>query len=68
MSALVHVFVTNQKVTAITADPADNAVLECALASDASFIISGDDHLLSLKSFQLIPIVTPREFLKRLRA
>jgi hypothetical protein len=63
--SLVKLFEPTQKVSAVAADPADNAVLECALASGAEFIISGDDHLLSLKQFSDIPIITPRVFLNK---
>ena len=33
-------------------DPADNRVLECALARKASYIVTGDAHLLKLKEYQ----------------
>ena len=42
----------------IIADDPDNRVLECAVAGQANFIISGDKHLLTLKNFQGINIVT----------
>ena len=32
---------------------------------DSNVIISGDKHLLKLKFFQNIPIITPREFINR---
>lgn len=48
-------------------DLADNYFLACAISSGAFFIISGDKHLLKLKKFQEIPILTPREFLNKLR-
>jgi len=51
----------------IMEDPSDNIILACATASNADFIISGDKHLLKLKSFQDIPIVTPRQFINRFR-
>ena len=44
-------------------DPDDNRVLECAVASRAHFIVSGDRHLLTLKSYAGIPILTVRQFL-----
>jgi uncharacterized protein len=44
-------------------DPEDNRILECALEAGADYIISGDSHLLKLKSFRDMPIVTPRKFL-----
>jgi len=46
----------------IVDDPDDDRVLECAIAA-AHAIISGDRHLLRLKSFQSIPIQSPRQFL-----
>jgi len=47
----------------VTEDPDDNRVLECALSSDAEFIISGDNHLLSLGEFRGIQILPPAGFL-----
>ena len=44
-------------------DPDDNRVLECAVAASASYIISGDEHLLALEEFQGIRIITPAGFL-----
>ena len=42
----------------VTRDPDDDRVLACALAAQADLIVSGDAHLLDLKSYQRIPIVT----------
>ena len=42
----------------ITRDPADDQVLAAALAAQADRIVSGDAHLLDLKSFQGIETVT----------
>jgi putative PIN family toxin of toxin-antitoxin system len=39
-------------------DPDDDAVLACALAAQADLVVSGDAHLLDLKQFQGIRIVT----------
>lgn len=50
----------------VTSDPDDDKVLACALAAKADLIVSGDSHLLNLKSYQSIPIVGPAEALKRL--
>jgi putative PIN family toxin of toxin-antitoxin system len=44
-------------------DPHDDMFLRCADAAGAEFIISGDRHLLSLKSYKKIPILTPAKFL-----
>lgn len=47
-------------------DPADNMFLECAAEAGADYIISGDRHLLGLKSFRGIKIANPAEFVKLL--
>lgn len=49
----------------VKADPDDDRVLECALEGKADIIVTGDRHLLALKSFQGIPIITIREFLEQ---
>jgi putative PIN family toxin of toxin-antitoxin system len=60
-----HVVDPNTTVDIITEDPDDNMVLECAEAVPAlDFIVSGDAHLLKLKSYKGIPIVQASEFLK----
>ncbi len=51
-------------ISAISEDPADNKFIECAVAADAKYIISGDRHLLNLKVFKGIRILPPTEFLK----
>jgi len=49
---------------AIIADDPDNRILECAVAGQTDFIISGDQHLLHLKNYQGIKILTPAAFLE----
>ena len=51
----------------ISEDPSDNRILEAAVAANAAFIVSGDRHLLKLKSVENIPIVKPAEFLLRFK-
>lgn len=50
----------------VAADPSDDKFLECALAGKAGYVVSGDKHLLALKSFRDIPILSARAFLKHL--
>ncbi|MCK6580990.1 MAG: putative toxin-antitoxin system toxin component, PIN family [Anaerolineae bacterium] len=45
------------------ADPKDLIILACAVSGKADYIVSGDHHLLDLKTYQKIVIVTPAEFL-----
>jgi len=46
-------------------DPSDDKFLEAAIAGKASYIISGDKHLLKLSEFQGIQILKPRDFIQR---
>lgn len=48
--------------TQISEDRDDDYVLACASEGDAEYIISGDPHLLNLKIYNNIPILSPREF------
>jgi putative PIN family toxin of toxin-antitoxin system len=50
----------------IAADPDDDAVLACAIASNCSLIVSGDSHLLNLAKYGSIEIVTPGQCLARM--
>lgn len=52
---------------AVAADPDDKIVIACALSASAHCIISGDHHLLDLKKYQGIPIVTAHAFLNHRR-
>ena len=50
----------------IAEDPADDRVLECAVAGYADLIVSGDRHLLRLRQYRTIAIVRPVDFLRML--
>lgn len=49
-------------------DPDDDAVLALAVAAQADLVVSGDDDLLCLGSFEGIPILTPAQALQRVLA
>lgn len=51
------------RLEVITNDPEDNRLLECAVTSGSSYIISGDQHLLDLKEYQGIQILSPAGFI-----
>lgn len=53
----------NSRLKVVGNDPDDNRIIECALDGGADYIISGDHHLLELKRFAGIQIVTAKEFL-----
>ena len=50
----------------IIADPDDDAVLACAVTARAEMIVSGDSHLLDLKEYEGIPIMTAAQLLTRI--
>lgn len=60
-----HVVYPAERITAVTDDPADNLVLEAAVAGRADSIVTGDRHLLRLEQFRGIPIMTPAGFASR---
>lgn len=50
-------------------DESDNRFIELAVAGSARYIITGDKkHLLKIRRYQLIEIVSPTEFLALIRA
>ena len=57
----------SEKIEAIRSDPTDNMYLECATAGGASYIVSGDAHLIQLQSYRGIDILSPAAFLVVLR-
>lgn len=50
----------------VARDPDDDEVLALAFAAQVDLIVSGDDHLLSLKTFCGIPLVTAAEAANRI--
>ena len=50
-------------INIIKEDPADNRVIEVALESRSRYIISGDKHLLNLRKYKNIKILSAREFI-----
>lgn len=55
------------QLQAVPGDPKDNPIIECAVLGGATHIVSGDRrHLLSMRAYGSIPIVTPADFLQLL--
>jgi hypothetical protein len=48
----------------IKKDPEDDKFIWCAIAGKVKFIISGDRHLLALKFYRKIKILSPADFIK----
>lgn len=52
-----------RKIEAIKEDPSDNKFLECAVESQADYVVTGDRHLKRLNKFEGIEIINARKFL-----
>ena len=50
-------------LSGIVPDPDDDRFVECAQVAEVASIISGDKHLLELKTYRQIAIVNPSAFL-----
>ena len=56
--------VPNKKIEIVKDDPDDNKFIETALEGKAEYIVTQDKHLLKIKEFKGIKIITPEEFIK----
>ncbi|MBI4431539.1 MAG: putative toxin-antitoxin system toxin component, PIN family [Candidatus Omnitrophica bacterium] len=54
------------KLNIIKEDPKDNKFLEGAVSANASYIVSGDRHLLNQKQYRDILILSIRDFLQKI--
>ena len=65
--AMLAQAVTSAQITRVVAkDIDDDAVLACALAAQADWIVSGDAHLLNLKHYQGMRIINAAEAVRSL--
>jgi putative PIN family toxin of toxin-antitoxin system len=65
---LCDVVTPTRSVRAISADPDDNIILECAQEAHATLIVSGDSHLLDLGRWKAIDILTPVAAVKKIES
>ncbi len=62
--ALVADIVPGERaVTVVAADPDDDKYLSAAVEGRATFVVSGDRHLLEVGAYEGARVVAPREFL-----
>lgn len=59
--------VRTRSVIIVKDDPSNDKFIYCAISAKAKTIISGDQHLLDLKSYKGTKVVTPSEFLRQLQ-
>lgn len=63
--ALGEIIHPRHHVEAVRQDESDNRILECALSGKAHFLITGDKkHLLPLKVYKGVQILSPAEFVR----
>jgi putative PIN family toxin of toxin-antitoxin system len=55
-----------RRVADVAPDAEDDAVLACALEGNADYLVTGDNGLLSLDTYEGVQIVTPAAFVKEL--
>ena len=60
--AKVMTIIEKEESVNICRDPKDNMFLECAVAANAYYLVSGDSDLLVLEKIREIPIITVNQF------
>ncbi len=72
LSAWLELLLANSSIVesaplkeSVCEDPDDDKFLACALASDATFIISGDKHLLDISGYRGVAVIRPRSFVDK---
>jgi len=65
-ASVVRIVRSESVPAVVLSDADDDHVLACALAAQADLIVSGDAHLLNLKTYHRIPIVSATEALAQL--
>jgi putative PIN family toxin of toxin-antitoxin system len=55
---------TTGSIAGVCRDPADDAIIECAVLADAVLIVTGDHDLLELNQYGRVRILTARQYLE----
>lgn len=63
--SLASLFDVSEGDLLVQADPDDDVFLRCAQVAEAAYVVSGDHHILDLRVYAGIPIVTVRDLLAR---
>ena len=64
MKAIARKVAPSRTGDVLKEDPSDNRILECAAQAKSDYLVTGDSGLLSLRSFEDIPIVKVADFLE----
>lgn len=68
LEVLAYIVPGKSSLTIVADDPSDDKYLIAALEGDAKFIVTGDSHLLEIREYEGVKILTAREFLRDLEA
>ncbi len=63
---IAEVVKVKSRLKAVKEDPDDDKILECAFDGKANYIVSGDEHLLKMRRYRRIEIVSVAEMLEKL--
>jgi putative PIN family toxin of toxin-antitoxin system len=66
LAVLSDVVEPSVPIRIVSEDPDDDRYVEAALEGRAEYLVSGDRHLLDLREYQSVRMVTPRAFLELL--
>jgi putative PIN family toxin of toxin-antitoxin system len=67
LRAVAHLAVRLPRVEGVVRDPQDDVVIACALAAGADYLVTRDEDLLTIGAHKGVEIVTPEEFMRKLR-
>ena len=62
IASLCTIIQVEQVISGVCSDADDEKFLSCALAANVKVLVSGDRHLLDLKQYKSVRIMTAREF------
>jgi len=65
---LADIVLETDQVSGVSKDPDDDKYVATAIAGRASFVVTGDPHLLTVGEYEGVRFVTPRSFLNLLSA
>ena len=63
IESLCTIYYPNEKIINACRDKDDHIILECAVAANAEYIVTGDNDLLSMKKYKSIMIVNSADFI-----
>jgi uncharacterized protein len=66
LRTIAIVVTPTEPLTVVANDPDDNKIIECAVAGNADYIVTGDTHLLDIQAYQGIQILPPALFVPML--